>query len=89
MTKHLLLGSGGQRLYLSSSGVDSACKAEVSKKLGLKQVSLLLDLTCFYDLVDHNLLAEDALSLVFRRLFSSLLAGSQRTKNITSSRCGE
>ena len=65
MTKHLLLGSGGQRLYLSSSGVDSACKAEVSKKLGLKQVSLLLDLTCFYDLVDHNLLAEDALSLGF------------------------
>ena len=41
------------------------CKAEVSKKLGLKQVSLLLDLTCFYDLVDHNLLAEDALSLGF------------------------
>ena len=41
------------------------CKAEVSKKLGLKQVSLLLDLTCFYDLVDHNRLAEDALALGF------------------------
>lgn len=41
------------------------CKAEVSKKLGLKQISLLFYLTCFYDLVDHELLAQDALSLGF------------------------
>jgi hypothetical protein len=37
----------------------------VSKKFGLKQISLLLDLTSFYDLVDHELLAQDALSLGF------------------------
>ena len=41
------------------------CKAEVCKKLALKQISLLVDLTNFYDLVDHDLLAADALALGF------------------------
>ena len=60
------------------------CKAEVSKQLGLKQISLLLDLTSFYDLVDHELLVQDAFSLGFPPLvlFTYVFAGAQRPARV-------
>ena len=40
-------------------------RGEMARHLHLHQVSMLLDLTNFYDLVDHDLLAKEALSLGF------------------------